>query len=291
MLKGVFTAIVTPFKGGKIDESSLRDLIEFQIQNGVSGLVPCGTTGESATLTHEEHKMVIKIAVETSSRRVPVVAGTGSNNTEEAITLTRYAKEAGANAALLISPYYNKPTQEGLYQHYKAVAEEVDIPIVLYNVPGRTKVDILPETVSRLSKIGNIIGLKDATGSLQQTSDTIAACGDNLDIISGDDANTLPMLSVGGVGVISVTANVAPRKVADLCEYFFKGELTKARELHYQLLPLNNAMFLETNPVPVKTALSLMGQVEESFRLPLCPMAGKNREALKVVMSDFGLIA
>ncbi len=291
MLKGTFTALVTPFKDGGIDENALREFIEFQLANGVSGLVPCGTTGESATLTHKEHQKAIKITVEAAKKRVPVIAGTGSNNTEEAMTLTRYAKEAGADAALLISPYYNKPTQEGLYLHYKKVAEAVDIPIVLYNVPGRTRVDILPETVARLSKIKNIIGLKDATGSLQQTSDTIALCDSDFEIISGDDANTLPMLSVGATGVISVTANIAPRETADLCEYFFRGELAKAREIHYKLLPLSNAMFIETNPIPVKTAVSLMGRAEESFRLPLSKISEKNRENLKVVMKNFGLLS
>lgn len=290
MLKGAFTALVTPFKNGGIDEKGLEDLIEFQIENGISGLVPCGTTGESATLTHDEHKQVIAVTVKAAKGRVPVLAGTGSNNTEEAVTLTRFAKEAGADAALLISPYYNKPTQEGLYRHYKAVAEAVDIPIVLYNVPGRTKVDILPETVARLAGIKNIIGLKDATGLLQQTSDTIAACDKDFAVLSGDDANTLPMLTVGAAGVISVTANVAPKEVTDLCASFFQGNLEKARDIHYRLLPLNNAMFIETNPIPVKTALSMMGKMEESFRLPLCEMSGPNRDSLKAVLKDFGLL-
>ncbi len=290
MLKGSFTALVTPFANGTIDEARLRDLIHFQIENGISGLVPCGTTGESATLTHEEHKQVVQITIDAANKKVPVVAGTGSNSTEEAITLTRYAKEAGADAALLISPYYNKPTQEGLFLHYKAVADAVDIPIILYNVPGRTKVDILPETVARLAEIKNIIGLKDATGLLQQTSDTLALCGEDFAVLSGDDSNTLPMLAVGATGVISVTANIAPREVSDLCESFFAGDLDKAREIHYKLLSLNNAMFLETNPIPVKTALALMGKVEESFRLPLCSMSDKNKEALKKVMQDFGVI-
>ena len=290
MLKGAFTALVTPFKNGAIDEEALRDLIEFQIENGISGLVPCGTTGESATLSHEEHRRVVAIAIEAAKKRVPVLAGTGSNCTEEAITLTRYASEAGADAALLISPYYNKPTQEGIFLHYQAVARAVDIPLVLYNVPGRTRVDILPETVARLAKISNIIGLKDATGLLQQASDTIALCRKDFALISGDDANTLPLLSVGATGVISVTSNIAPREVSDLCESFFQGDLATARDIHYKLLPLHNAMFVETNPIPVKTALALMGRCEESFRLPLCRMSAGNREKLTSVLKDFGLI-
>lgn len=290
MLKGAFTALATPFKNGTIDEESLRGLIEFQIENGISGLVPCGTTGESATLSHEEHRRVVAITIETAKKRVPVLAGTGSNCTEEAITLTRYAREAGADAALLISPYYNKPTQEGIYLHYEAVARAVDIPLVLYNVPGRTRVDILPETVARLSKISNIIGLKDATGLLQQASDTSALCRKDFALISGDDANTLPLLSIGATGVISVTSNIAPREVTDLCNCFFRGDLSTAREIHYKLLSLHNAMFIETNPIPVKTALALMGRCEESFRLPLCRMSAGNRKKLRAVLKDFGLI-
>lgn len=290
MFKGSYTALITPFKNGGIDEKSLRGLIEFQIEGGTAGLVPCGTTGESATLTHAEHKKVIEIAVDAAKKRVPVIAGTGSNSTEEAIALTKSAKEIGADAALLISPYYNKPTQEGLYQHYKAVAEAVDIPMILYNVPGRTQVNILPETVARLSRIRNIVALKDATGSLQQASDTISLCGGDFNLLSGDDANTLPILSVGGTGVISVTANIAPREVAALCDAFFKGDLSEARKIHYKLLSLHNSMFIETNPIPVKTALALMGKCEESFRLPLCGMSEKNRESLKSKMKDFGLI-
>jgi 4-hydroxy-tetrahydrodipicolinate synthase len=290
MFKGSYTALITPFKNGEIDEKSLRGLIEFQIEGGTAGLVPCGTTGESATLTHAEHKKVIEIAVDAAQKRIPVIAGTGSNSTEEAIALTRSAKEMGADAALLISPYYNKPSQEGLYQHYRAVAEAVDIPIILYNVPGRTHVNILPETVARLAKIKNIVALKDATGVLQQTSDTISLCGEDIVLLSGDDANTLPILSIGGTGVISVTANVAPREVASLFDAFFKGDLAEARKIHYRLLPLHNAMFVETNPLPVKTALALMGRCEESFRLPLCRMSENNRESLKAVLKKFGLV-
>jgi len=290
MIRGALTALITPFKGREIDTDALRELVEFQIENGIAGLVPCGTTGESATLTHAEHRQVIETTIEAAKKRVPVVAGTGSNSTEEAIALTQCAREAGADAALLISPYYNKPTQEGLYLHYKAVADAVDIPIILYNVPGRTRVDIRPETAARLSGIKNIIGIKDAAGSLEQTSETLALSEKDFLLLSGDDANTLPILSVGGAGVISVTANIVPRQVANLCESFFKGDLTRAREIHYQLFPLSHAMFIETNPIPVKTALALMGRVRESFRLPLSPMARKNREVLRSEMQTFGLL-
>ena len=290
MFKGSFVAIVTPFNNGKIDEKAYADLIEFQIREGTQGIVPCGTTGESATLTHQEHERVIELTVEIVNKRIPVIAGTGSNSTLEAIMLTRHAKDAGADAALLITPYYNKPTQEGLYQHYKAIAESVNIPQFLYNVPGRTGVNMLPETVARLSKGKNIIGIKEATGDMRQASDVIALCGDNFIVLSGDDFTTFPLLTIGGMGVISVTANVAPRDAADMCNEFFSGNLKKAREIHYKMRPLNDAMFYETNPIPVKTALSLMGKVSGEMRLPLCQMSEKNLERLKGVMKGYGLI-
>lgn len=290
MFKGSFVAIVTPFKNGKIDEKAYADLIEFQIREGTQGIVPCGTTGESATLTHQEHERVIELTVEIVNKRIPVIAGTGSNSTSEAIMLTSHAKDAGADAALLITPYYNKPTQEGLYQHYNAIAESVNIPQFLYNVPGRTGVNMLPETVARLSKGKNIIGIKEATGDMRQASDVIALCGDNFIVLSGDDFTTFPLLTIGGMGVISVTANVAPRDAATMCNEFFSGNLKKAREIHYKMRPLNDAMFYETNPIPVKTALSLMGKVSGEMRLPLCQMSEKNLEKLKGVMKGYGLI-
>jgi 4-hydroxy-tetrahydrodipicolinate synthase len=290
MFKGAMVALVTPFKDGKVDEKGLRSLIEFQIENGTQGIVPCGTTGESATLSHSEHERVIEITIEAVAKRVPVIAGTGSNNTIEAIRLTKHAEKAGADGALLITPYYNKPTQEGMYQHYLRLAEETSIPLVLYNVPGRTSINLLPETTARLSRIKNIVGIKEATGSLQQISETIKLCREGFSVLSGDDFVTLPLLAVGGKGVISVTSNVVPRDVANLYKSFERGEYAEARKLHYQLLPLNNAMFFETNPIPVKTALGLMGKISPELRLPLAPMSAANLDKLKKVMQDYGLI-
>lgn len=290
MFRGSIVAIVTPFRDGKVDEKALRELIEFQIENGTDGIVPCGTTGESATLSLDEHERVIALTIEAANKRVPVIAGTGSNNTAEAVRLTKHAKKAGADAALLITPYYNKPTQEGLYQHYKKVAEEVDIPIILYNVPGRTGVNMLPETVARLAGIKNIVGIKEATGDLKQISDVINLCPKGFLILSGDDFTVYPTLAVGGHGVISVVANVAPRDMADLCDAWFAGDMKKANELHYKLLPLNASMFFETNPIPVKTALSLMGKVSGEMRLPLCAMSEGNLNRLKKTMKEYGLI-
>ncbi len=289
-IKGAIVAIVTPFRDGKVDEKALADLIEFQISNGTDGIVPCGTTGESATLSYEEHEFVVEFTVKHVKGRVPVIAGTGSNSTHEAIELTKHAKKVGADAALIITPYYNKPTQEGMYRHFKAIAEEVDIPIILYNVPGRTGVNLLPETVARLSKIRNIIGIKEASGSLQQISDIIRLTGNDFTVLSGDDFIVLPLLAVGGKGVISVVSNVAPADMAELCDAFFAGDLKKARDLHYKLLPLCHAMFIETNPIPVKTSLGLMGKINPELRLPLCSMSEANLNKLKQIMKDYGLI-
>lgn len=291
MLHGSITALVTPFKNGKVDEKALKGLIEFQIKSGIDAIVPCGTTGESATLSYEEHERVVELAIEFAGKKIPVIAGTGSNSTKETIMLTEHAKKAGADAVLLITPYYNKPTQEGLYQHYKAVAEAVDIPMILYNVPGRTGVNMLPETVARLSEIKNIVGIKEATGSLQQVSDTIEMARRDFIILSGDDFTTLPLLSVGGHGVISVTSNVAPKDVSQMCDAFFAGDIVEAKRLHYKLQPLHRAMFVETNPIPVKTALAMMGKVEEEFRLPLVKMGDANRKKLRKALSDYGVIA
>lgn len=290
MFQGSFVALVTPFKNGKIDEDALKNLIEFQIANGTNGIVPCGTTGESATLTIEEHNQVIDVTVRVVNGRIPVIAGTGSNSTSEAIDLTRHAKESGATAALLITPYYNKPGQEGLYQHFKKIAGDVDIPIIVYNVPGRTSVNMLPSTTARLAEIENIVGIKEATGSLQQVSETIKLCGEKFSVISGDDANTLPIIAAGGKGVISVTANIAPDKIAALCKACLDGNFSKARKFHYELLDLNNGMFIETNPVPVKTALSLMGKVTGELRLPLTPMNDSNLSKLKNLLKESGII-
>ena len=290
MFKGSMVAIVTPFKSGAVDEKALGDLIEFHIKNGTDVIVPCGTTGESATLTHEEHHRVVEITVKTVNKRIPVIAGAGSNSTSETLELTNYARKAGADGVLLITPYYNKPTQEGLYQHFKKVAESVDIPIVLYNVPGRTSVNMLPPTVARLRTIKNIVGIKEATGDMKQASELIRLCGRDFDVISGDDCTTLPMLHLGGVGAISVTANVAPADAAAMFDAFFAGKMAEALRLHYKMEPLHGAMFLETNPIPVKTALALMGRIGEEFRLPLCPMADANKEKLKKAMKEYGLI-
>lgn len=290
MFQGAIVAIVTPFKKGKVDEKALGDLIEWHIAQGTNGIVPCGTTGESATLDYKEHYRVIEITVKTVNQRIPVIAGTGANATDETVMITKQAKKSGSDAALLVSPYYNKPTQEGLYRHYKTVAESVDIPIVLYNVPGRTAVNILPPTVARLAEIDNIVAIKEATGDMKQVSEVIRLCGDRITVISGDDFTTLPLLALGGEGVISVTANVAPKDVSMMCSLWLKGQYDKAREIHYKLEPLNSAMFIETNPVPVKTALAAMGKIHEEFRLPLCEMSTANKDKLKKVLVNLKLV-
>jgi 4-hydroxy-tetrahydrodipicolinate synthase len=301
MYRGSIVAIVTPFSakggsasGGKnlvVDEKKFRELIEFQIKNDASGIVPCGTTGESATLSFEEHDRVIEITIEQVKKRVPVIAGTGSNSTEEAIMLTRHAAKAGADASLQVSPYYNRPTQKGLYEHFKAIAESVDIPIILYNVASRTGVNIEPETIAKLSRdCKNIVGVKEASGSLDQMSRIRQLCPVNFDLISGDDSLTLPILSIGGTGIISVVANIVPKDVANLVNEFEKGNIKKAREIHYKLLPLIKAIFMETNPIPVKTAMGLLGMCEPDLRLPLCEMLPENLEKLKKALIDYGLL-
>jgi 4-hydroxy-tetrahydrodipicolinate synthase len=290
MFKGSIVAIVTPFKKGKVDEKALGDLIEWHISQETNGIVPCGTTGESATLDYKEHYRVIDVTVKTVNKRVPVIAGTGANATDETIMITKQAKKSGADAALLVSPYYNKPTQEGLYRHYKAVAEAVDIPIVLYNVPGRTAVNILPSTVARLAEIENIVAIKEATGDMKQVSEVIRLCGDRITVFSGDDFTTLPLLALGGKGVISVSANVVPKDVSMMCSSWMKGQHDRARAIHYKLEPLNAVMFLETNPIPVKTALAMMGKIQEEFRLPLCEMSSANKDKLRKVLGDLKLL-
>lgn len=289
MFEGSIVALVTPFKNGKVDEAKLRELVEFHIKNGTSGIVPCGTTGESATLTHEEHNRVIEVVIEAAKKRIKVIAGTGSNSTAEAIDLTRYAEKAGADAALLLSPYYNKPTQRGLYMHYKAIADSVKIPIIPYNIQSRTAVNIEPETFQKLAQIKNIAGVKESSGNLEQISRIKMLCGPDFEIISGDDALTLPIMAVGGVGVISVVANIVPRDVADLVAAFRKGDIKKAQELHYKLLPLVRAMFIETNPIPVKTAMELVGMLEPELRLPLCHMSEENLAKLAEAVKKYGL--
>ncbi|MBS1238384.1 MAG: dihydrodipicolinate synthase [Deltaproteobacteria bacterium] len=290
MFSGAITAIVTPFKGNRVDEETFRELIEFQIASGIDGIVPCGTTGESSTLSHEEHDRVIEIAIDAVKKRVPVIAGTGSNSTDEALRLTRHAYEAGADGALMVCPYYNRPTQEGLYQHFKIIAETIPIPIVPYNIPGRTGVNLLPETVARLSKIDNIVGIKEASGSLRQMNDVVSLCGDDFAVLSGDDYFTLPLLLLGGKGVVSVISNVAPADMAALIDSFTAGDIKRARQLHDKMVPLIDALFLETNPVPVKAALAVMGKISYDVRLPLYKMSDGNYEKLKKAMGNYGLI-
>jgi len=288
---GSIVAIVTPFKNDKVDEKTFQDLIEFQIKNGTHGIVPCGTTGESPTLSTEEHERVIGLCIEAVKGRVPVIAGTGSNSTAEAVVLTKHAARAGADASLQVSPYYNRPTQEGLYRHFKTIAESVDIPIILYNIQGRTAVNIEPQTIARLAQeCKNIIGVKEASGSLAQMSEIKRLCPREFLLISGDDALTLPLMAIGGVGIISVAANIIPKDVAQMVEAVQKGDLQKARELHYKMLPLIHALFCETSPAPVKTAMGLMGLCSADVRLPLAPMSVAGLAKLKAALKDYGLI-
>jgi len=290
MFDGILTALVTPFRDGEVDEAALRELIESQIEAGIAGLVPCGSSGESATLSHDEHRRVIDIVVEAAAGRVPVVAGTGSNATQEAIDLTLHAKQAGADGALLLSPYYNKPTQEGIYRHYAAVAEATRFPLVLYNIPGRTASNIAPETVGRLAELDHIVGIKEACGDIDQIAHVVAACPDDFSVVSGDDSFTLPLLAVGGSGCISVTSNVAPRKMLELASAFAAGDIRRAQEVHFELLPLFDVLFCETNPIPLKAALELMGRMNGDVRLPLTPITEPNRQRLQVVLKDQGIL-
>jgi len=291
MFKGSIVALVTPFKNNKIDEEALKNLVEFHIKNNTSGIVPVGTTGESATLDYEEHNKVIELVVKYANKRIPVIAGTGSNSTAEAIMLTEHAKKVGADASLQVSPYYNKPTQKGLYEHFRTIAETVDIPIILYNIASRTGVNIEPETVSKLARdCKNIIGIKEASGSLEQMARIKLLCPKDFILLSGDDALTLPVLSIGGVGVISVVANIIPKDVARLIEEFEKGNLNVAQEIFYRMFPLIKAMFLETNPIPIKTAMSLLGLCSSEIRLPLTSMSQENLEKLKKALKDYGLL-
>lgn len=295
MFSGSLVAIVTPFsnrgKKSVVDEKKLRELIEFQLKNGTSGIVPCGTTGESATLSTAEHERVIEITIAQVNKRVPVIAGTGSNSTEEAVSLTKHAADAGANASLQVAPYYNRPTQKGLYEHFKAVADAVDIPIILYNIASRTGVNIEPETMAKLARdCKNIVGVKEASGNLEQMSRIRALCGPEFDLISGDDALTLPLLAIGGTGIISVVANIVPKDVATMVSEFQKGHVAKAQKLHYKLLPLVKTMFIETNPIPVKTAMGMLGMCEPGLRLPMSEMLPENQEKLRKALKDYGLL-
>jgi 4-hydroxy-tetrahydrodipicolinate synthase len=291
-LKGIYTALVTPFSGELLDEKGFEKFVEWQISEGVDGIVPCGTTGEASTLSYEEHERVIELAVKVAKGRIPVIAGTGSNSTKETIELTQAAKDLGVDGALLVAPYYNRPSQEGLYRHFKAVAESVDLPMVLYNIPTRTGVNMLPDLVARLAEVPNIIGIKEASGSLQQVADIFRLTKGRFSIISGDDNLFLPMMSVGATGVISVVSNVLPARMAALASAFMnEGSPAKARDIHMELSSIFQTLFIEVNPVPVKESLYFMGIIEDkTVRLPLCPLADSNRAALIHVLKEYGLL-
>ncbi|HEX2183198.1 MAG TPA: 4-hydroxy-tetrahydrodipicolinate synthase, partial [Rubrobacteraceae bacterium] len=276
-----FTALVTPFRNGEVDVEALEGMVEFQIQHGVSGLVPCGTTGETPAMSEAEDRVVVETVVRVANGRVPIVAGTGSNSTDMAIKYTRMAQEVGADASLQVAPYYNKPTQEGLFRHFAAIAGSTDLPLVLYNIPGRTGVTISAETMARLAEIPNIVGVKDSTLSMNMVADVISLCGEDFSVLSGDDPMTLPLVALGGRGVISVASNVAPGVVSDMVRALLEGDWERGRELHYELLPLFRALFVETNPIPVKTAASLLGLCSDEMRLPLVPMEGENLRVLQ----------
>jgi 4-hydroxy-tetrahydrodipicolinate synthase len=289
--QGSFVAMVTPFRNGTVDEAKLRELVELHVTHGTDGLIPCGTTGESPTLNHDEHRRVVEIVVEAARGRIRVVAGTGSNSTAEAIEMTKHAERAGATGALVVNPYYNKPTQEGLYRHFRAVAESVAIPILVYNIQSRTAINVETDTMARLARdVKNIVGVKEASGSLDQMSQVIAACGPDFSVLSGDDNITLPLLAIGGSGVVSVIANIVPRETAELVHAALDGDWKRARELHYRLFPLARAAFLETNPIPIKEAMAMAGMLEPEFRLPMCRMSDANREKLRATLKPYGLI-
>jgi 4-hydroxy-tetrahydrodipicolinate synthase len=289
--QGSIVAMVTPFRNGKVDEPKVRELVEFHVTHGTDAIVPCGTTGESPTLSHDEHKRVVELVVQAARGRITVIAGTGSNSTAEAIDLTGHAKKAGANGALVVNPYYNRPTQAGLYRHFRAIAEAVDIPILVYNIASRTAVNVETDTLARLATdCPNIVGVKEASGSLDQMTQVILSCGPDFCVLSGDDTLTLPLMAVGGRGVISVIANLVPRETSDMTHAALAGDWKLARELHLRLFPLSRAMFIETNPIPVKEAMAMMGMIEPEFRLPMCAMSEPNRQRLKAVLVQHGLL-
>jgi len=290
MFKGVITALVTPLRNDRVDEEALRRLVDEQIAAGIDGLVPVGTTGESPTLTNEEHIRVVEIVVQQTKKRVPVIAGTGANSTHEAIELTQAAKQVGADGTLQVTPYYNKPTQDGLYRHFKAIAEAAGLPMVVYNVPGRTGCDLLPDTIARLCDLPLMVGVKEATGNLQRAAQIIARVGDRLTLLSGDDATVLPFYVVGGHGCISVVSNVAPADMAGMYDAAMAGDWKKARDLHYKVFPLSEGLFIEANPIPVKAALAMMGKIADEIRPPLYPMAGANREKVRKILADLRLV-
>jgi 4-hydroxy-tetrahydrodipicolinate synthase len=286
----VFTALVTPFRDGAVDERALTELVEIQIAAGVSGIVPCGSTGEAATLSHAEHQRVVEVVVAAARGRVQVIAGTGSNSTTEAVQLTRHAKEAGADGALLISPYYNRPTQDGIVAHYAEIARQTSFPLIAYNIPGRTGSNVLPATLARLAEVEQIVGVKESCGDLNQIAHVIAAVPDTFSVLSGDDWATLPLLALGGHGVISTTSNVAPGEMVDLVRAFRAGDLARAQSMHYRLQPLFDSLFCETNPIPLKSALAMRGLLHEELRLPLVPLSNANRERVQGALKDLGLL-
>jgi 4-hydroxy-tetrahydrodipicolinate synthase len=289
--QGSIVAMVTPFRNGKIDEPKVKELVDFHVAHGTDAIVPCGTTGESPTLSHDEHHHMVELTVAAAAGRIPVIAGTGSNSTAEAIGLTKHAERAGASGALVVNPYYNKPTQEGLYQHFRAVAEATALPILVYNIQGRTAVNIETDTMARLARdCRTIVGVKEASGSLDQMSQVILACGPDFSVLSGDDNITLPLLAIGGRGVISVIANIVPRETSEMVHAALDGDWKRARELHYKLFPLARAAFLETNPIPIKEAMAMAGMLEPEFRLPMCRMGEANRTKLTAILKTCGLV-
>lgn len=290
MFSGCLVAMITPFRDGEVDEPALRKLVQFHLKNGTNGLVPCGTTGESVTMTEDEQLRVIEIVVEEVNHRIPVVAGTGTNSTAKTIKLTKEAQRRGADAALLVTPYYNKPTQEGLYRHFEAVARATDLPLVLYNVPGRTSVNLAAETTARLAKIPTVVAIKEASGNMDQVSQIIESSPSEFSVLSGDDSLTLPMLALGGTGIVSVVGNIVPRAMSELVRSYLDGNIARARELHYQLFDLCRAMFIETNPIPVKTAAEILGLCSSEMRLPMCPMGESNRQKLESVLKSSPLL-
>lgn len=290
MFSGSIVALVTPFKNGKVDEKKLKKLVQFHLNNGTDGLVPCGTTGESATLSHAEHKRVIEIVVKEAKGKIPVIAGAGSNSTDETVELSKFAKKVGADGVLLVVPYYNKPSQNGLYQHFSTVARSVKIPIILYNIPGRSGVNMLPETVVKLAcDCKTIVGVKEASGNMDQASEIIRCLGENFDLLSGDDSVTLPLLSIGGKGVISVIANIIPREVKKMIVCWEKGDVACARQVHLQIIPLIKAVFIETNPVPIKTAMGMLGMCSPDVRLPMVPLTSGNKQKLLSIIKEYGV--
>lgn len=288
MFSGAITALVTPFKDGKVDFDKLGELVEFQIENGIDGILPAGCTGEAATLTHDEQIQVVDFVVKTANGRCKVIAGTGSNSTAEALSLTKAVAKKGADAALVITPYYNKPTPEGQYLHYKLLADEGGLPVILYNVPSRTGINMTPDTTARLSEVKNIVAIKEAAGSVDQVSQILSKC--DITVLSGDDGLTLPMMSVGATGVISVVSNILPKETVEMVKAFHEGNLERSRELHFQLLPVVEALFYETNPMPVKTIMNLLGRLNGEVRLPLCDVRPETRQRLENDLKKFGLL-